>query len=648
MALTHSIPNPGQPTAHSVNRKRAEELARKSSFAGLALILLAAAIATVPVALHRPLFADDLEFHLISWIDAQQSWLHGVAYPHWASTPNFGAGEPRFIFYPPLSWMLGATLGLVFPWAMVPAVLTFLLLAATGLATRALAREFLPDGPATMAGCAALFSGYALFTAYERAAYGELAAGCSIPLLLLFVLRDRNPSAALWRRALDGSTLPLALAVAAAWLSDAPAGVMASYLLAAVALTSAVFARSWFPIVRASMAFTLGIGLCAFYLVPAAWEQRWVDIQQAIGVNGDPGMRIENNWLFPHHSNIDLKQRDADLRVVSLVAVSMIGVALLSFAVLRLRARLSMRQTAAGRHGKDSRIRQGQLADGEPLLNRRWIPMALIPAAVLVLMLPVSLPLWNLLPKLRFLQFPWRWLLVVEAPRSVFFAAAVWPSAAASLRQRRVVSAVCALLFLAATIFAAAEFFRVGSDEEQLPGVLSAIQSGVGFVGSDEYAPPGADDSTVPTGLPDACLEEDFDSELGVVPTPDTNPAWLADQGACIATATATLRQPEHLRISMTAPRAGFVILKLRSYPAWRVTVDGQLADPMPASVPAPLPAREDGLIVVRVPQGRVELAADWTSTNDALFGRSLSGVAVLLLLAIGLLERRQATPRQI
>ena len=49
---------------------------------------------------------------------------------------------------------------------------------STGLATRSLARHLgLTEGPATLAGCAALFSGYSMFTAYERSAFGELAGG---------------------------------------------------------------------------------------------------------------------------------------------------------------------------------------------------------------------------------------------------------------------------------------------------------------------------------------------------------------------------------------------------------------------------------------------------------------------------------------
>ena len=79
----------------------------------------------------------------------------------------------------------------------------------------------------------------------------------------------------------------LALVIAGAWLSNAPLGVMASYLLAAVALTVALLDRSWAPILRASVAVTLGLGLSALYLVPAAVEQHWVQIRQA---TNDPGL----------------------------------------------------------------------------------------------------------------------------------------------------------------------------------------------------------------------------------------------------------------------------------------------------------------------------------------------------------------------
>ncbi len=441
---------------------------------GPAIICLAALIATSPDLFRGNSCGHDFDFHLASWLDASASWRHGLFYPHWAPSPNYGAGEPRFVFYPPLTWMLGAAFGLIFPWKGVELAILCSFLAATGLATRMLARQTMADGPATLAGCAALFSGYSMFTAYERSAFGELAGGFWIPLLLLLVFHDRDPQGSLWRRAFDGSAALLALVIAGAWLSNAPLGVMASYLLAAVALTVASLQRSWAPIVRTSVAVVLGLGLSAIYLVPAAVEQRWVQIRQA---TDDPGLAIENSFLFGRHADPNLELHDVELWRVSAIAVTMIGVTLICVFI-------------AWRRG---------------LVRRRswWIPLALIPVAVLLLQLPLSQPIWNILPKLRFLQFPWRWLVALEAPLGIFFAAAIWPTR----RWLRVtVIAATTAIFLSVTAVTALVFHQSCDTEDRVVGMLGAFRSGQGFQGTDEYAPPGADDTLVAIGLPDACL----------------------------------------------------------------------------------------------------------------------------------------------
>jgi len=115
---------------------------------------------------------------------------------------------------------------------------------------------------------------------------------------------------------------------------------------------------------------------------------------------------------------------------------------------------------------------------------------------------------------------------------------------------------------------------------------------------------------------------------------PDANPAWNADQHSCAAVLAAR-GKPDHLRMAGQMPGAGWLVLRLRSFPAWRVTVNGQPA--------AFAPAREDGLMAVAVPQGRVELAADWATTPDVLGGRWLSGLAALLLVGLWWLGRRSA-----
>jgi 6-pyruvoyl-tetrahydropterin synthase related domain len=576
---------------------------------GLAIVLLAGLAAVLPQILQGNSCGHDFDFHLVSWLDAQRSWREGIPYPHWSPSPNFGAGEPRFVFYPPLSWMLGAFLGSVMRWGTVPIVITYVCLAGTGLATRALARQALHEGPATLAGCAALFSGYALFTAYERSDFGELMGGFWIPLLLLLILRDRAPNAPGWRRALDGSTVPLAVVIAGAWLSNAPLGVMTCYLLAGVALAIAVLRRTGAPLARASLAAALGLGLASLYIVPAALEQRWVEIRQSID---DPGYQVENSWLFARHSDPALELHDLELLKASGIATTMLALAVSGALISWARHRFGSNW-------------------------RWWATLSLIPLAVLFLQFPISDPLWNLLPKLRFLQFPWRWLVVVEAPMGIFFAAAIWIT---HRRWRILVLAASSVAFAAATVFAGFSFFQYCDEEDAVAGMLSVYQSGVGFEGSDEYATTNADNSLVPMGLPEACLTGSAAAVLGQA-AQGGDLEWRPDQHSCQATIPAASNPgkpaAEHLRLDTELTRGGFLILRLRSYPAWQIRVNGHLLQS--------LPSRADGLITVPVNAGPNRITADWTTTGDVLLGRWLSGIALLATLGVSVAERRLALP---
>jgi len=578
---------------------------------GILLIPLAALLAASPRFFRGVSCGHDFEFHLISWLETQRSWSQGVLYPHWAQTPNWDAGEPRFVFYPPLTWMLGALLGYAIPWEWVPATLTFLFLTAVGLSTRALARRFLAAPAATLAGVLASATPYAFFTAYERTAFSELAAACWIPLLLLFAWRQSQiwvpqvsilrPGIAQIRTALDGSAAPLALILAAVWLTNAPAGVMASYLLAFAAAAAAVILRQWWPIVRAATAAPIGIGLAAFYLVPAACEQRWIDIQQAV----DVGMRVGDSWLFSRHASPDLALHDQVLRAASILLVLTTVLALSALVVGLRRCRLS----------RESRM--------------YWLPLAILVPGIFLLQLPVSAPVWNLLPKLQFLQFPWRWLMVLGIPYAIFLAAA---TPLQNRRSRAWSAVICIAILALYTGLASHFFFQICDEEDQVSNQLAIFHAGTGVEGTDEYAVAGSDNSQIASGLPDGCLVSDPAQELGESQD-GTAPVWYAEQGSCDDTYTAQLWQNEHKLLQIDSDHDGFVILRLSRYPAWQITVNGK-----PATSPI---SRQDGLAVVSVAAGPSTIEVRWTTTPDVRWGRDISLASLVLLAALWMAERR-------
>jgi hypothetical protein len=438
-----------------------------------------------------------------------------------------------------------------------------------------------------------------------------------IPLVLLYVLRDRSDGRLVTegiggKRAFDRSMVMLAVAIAGAWLSNPTVGVMACYTLAAVALARTLLEKTWKPLLRAASGAVLGMGLIAVYLVPAAYEQRWVDIHQ---VTEDPEQTLENNWLFAVHADPEMAYHDQVLHTASMIAVIMIAVALGGLLVCRLRGRL-------------------------PGARGWWVPLALVPFAVLLLQFPFSRPLWNLMPEVRFLQFPWRWLVVLEGPMAVFVAAAVWPGAAARNWRRIAVGSASAAVFVAMTAWAARDLYQVCDVEDAVAPMLRVYRSGAGFIGTYEYEPMGADNSVLARGLPLACLVSDPGIVLGKEAlTPDTPPGWAAGQGSCEAIYEAAQgSRPEHLRVASKMGQAGYLVVRLRSYPAWDARVNGQ-----PVSA---LPPREDGLMAVPVPEGRVNLTVDWKTTTDVLVGRWLSGLSALALAGFCLLARRSRRAR--
>ncbi|MBV8114855.1 MAG: hypothetical protein JO300_08940 [Silvibacterium sp.] len=390
----------------------------------LSLIFAAAGIAVLPLAWRGTSCGHDFDFHLESWMEVLRHWREGVLYPHWAASANYGAGEPRFVFYPPLSWMLGALLSLVMPWIRVPLVFTMVALAAMGASFLRMAREWMPEDNATVAACLYVANPYVLFIAYERAAYGELLAGAWMPLLVLLALRTKP------------ATLGLAVVVAGLWLTNAPAAVMGCYALAVIVAVVAIVERRWALIGRAAGGTALGLALAGFYLVPAIYEQRWVEIQRAIA----EGMRVEDSFLFGHTGEAF---HDQVLRTASWIAVAVLAATVVA-AVLSFRAR------------------KGGL----------WLPLIVLAATIACLLLPFSEAVWRDAPEMRFLQFPWRWLLLL----SLVFAALLGLALRGAFMHAASLFRVAAVVVVAAVVSGVAWFhFWQSCDGGQRPGATGDV-----------------------------------------------------------------------------------------------------------------------------------------------------------------------------
>jgi hypothetical protein len=569
------------------------------------LIPVAAFLAVLPLILHGCSCGHDFDFHILNWFEAARQFTHGNLHPHWAYTPAYNAGEPRFVFYPPLSWTIGAILGLALPWTWTPIIYTWLALTTSGLALHRLARNFTTPTAALFAATFYVVNPYMLFTAYERTAYAELLAAAWIPLLLHAILREKV-------------TIPrIAIPVALLWLTNAPAAVMSCYALALLTVIRLV-KNSGTPYLDSEMrashtsttapaqrdpsnassqtplriAFNtaagtaLGLGLAAFYILPAAYERRYVQIAMAIL----PGMRIQDNFLFHHTGEI---LHDQVLHIASLIALILIAATVIVLTTLRLTKKARVpHPSQPHRDGCDPQHSTSLL-----------IPLTILTIAIALLLTSITTFIWNHAPELAYLQFPWRLLAILAAILSLTIALAL-----SRIKVKPIPTAAIAIAIAAALTYPAYTAYHQSCDDEDTVQAREALfHSNQGTDPTDEYTPITADNDSLA----------------------HTNPAfWLSPNPDAKAPTNAT-PGPAPTQLTLNSPTPQTLILNLRDYPTWRITLNQNLITTREQ--------RDDGLIAVPIPAGSANVSITYAQTLDQTIGDivSLLSIAILLLILI-------------
>jgi uncharacterized membrane protein len=520
----------------------------------------------------------DFEFHAASWLDVASQWKDGILFPRWAAWMNHGFGEPRYIFYPPLSWILGAVLTFLPLDAAVPILYIVLVQTFAGLAAYFLLRNLTTQRAALLGAACYVINPNALLMTYIRSDFAEQLACAFFPLLLLAALRlsdlldDASPRA---------SIALFAIPYAAVWLSNAPAAVIASYSMALLFVSAALYQHSCRPLFRGAAGIALGLGLTSFYLVPAAYEQRWVNIGQALS----SGLLPSQNFLF---TAIDDPEHTWFNWIASICALSLI--LLLGLAALASR-------------------RFARTASSSPRNRHVALALLIVGSAATVLTLRFTLPLWTYLPKLRFVQFPWRWMSMIALVAACFVAFAM---------ERRRAWLWFAALVLVGTSFACFQVTNTWWDQDEMPTMRDALDTGHGFDGTDEYDPLGDDHADLPA-----------DTLLATALSADS-----ADAIAAAAHLQFLRWTAEDKQVLIDTPSPARVALRLLNYPAWRVEVNGKRVTPERAN--------DVDQMIVPVNAGKSDIRIEFIRTPDRRIGNAISEAAALLTIIFLWLDRKR------
>jgi hypothetical protein len=546
--------------AESIDQPKSEESPKWRWPSALFLTSLAAAAIVAPMFFLGIASGHDIQFHIASWIDVHGQWREGVLFPRWAVWANWGYGEPRFIFYPPASWILGALLGTLLPWKFTVPAFVFIALVMAGMAAWVLARDWIPPAPAVAAGALYALNPYQLANVYYRSDYAELLAFALFPLLVRGALRVIYQG---W-----SAVSLLALPFAAIWLSNAPAAVVSTYSLSLVLVVGCLVGRNWKPLLPGATAMILGFGLAGVYIVSAAVEQRWVQIQEAL-----------SSELQPIHNFLFTKNAEPEFLLFNLkISFLALGMVFLTFLAAVFASR-----------------RRRQFPE------LWWAGLALAVVST-VLMFPSSEIVWRSLPKLQFVQFPWRWL----EPLGLVFALFAAASFEGSRIERRLWLGTLALVIACAGIAMGRDTWW---DTEDANYILESVREAKGYEGTDEYVPVGCDRYVLPDSGPRVAL---LDLKNGKLTPTDSREIRVK------------VWKPERIELDFEARSPETLVLRKLNYPAWKARFDGQ-------------PIRLEG----RPKTGEMELSlAEGRHRVEIWFGRTAdrtAGVLISLVSALGL-----------
>jgi len=580
---------------------------------GLLLALALALVAASPF-LTRPGLprGTDAELHVFRAAELGYSLRAGDLYPRWAPDFYYGYGYPLFNYYAPLTYYLANLFHLGPGIDIVGGVkLVFVLgLAGAAAGVYLFVRDWIGPRPAVLAAALYVLSPYVFFV--DPHMRGVLAESFSLGLFPLVLWAFRRLLVDGRRRWLVvGAVLQAALIMSHNLLAVVFTAMLAAYLAwelagrwiqhARRAESRAASALWWMPSARVLLGLALGIGLSAIFWLPVLLER------------GDVHLNLIGPGHFDFHNHF--------LTLDELLAPSPaldLGAAAPHFAL-----NLGLPQWLL------ALLALPVLIWGPPGWRRLTVFFVLCSGALLALMLPLSAPIWERVPGMVFLQFPWRLL----GPAGMTFSI-VAGAACAFFTQYRVKGIGVSLhKRWSLTVFAVATGLTLWlALPAMFPPLWAADFGPTDPAAMIEFELSGVAVGTTSTGdyLP-----------IAVEVAPHPEPAYLAtyrNAGGVDKVNRATLpagtvvetvsHGPTHDRFHVESSKPFILRLFTFYFPGWRATVDDQ-------EVPIEL-GRPEGFITVKVPDGAhiVEVRMDAWATPARALGMfvSLLSLAVLCL----------------
>ena len=350
----------------------------------------------------------DMKWHL-TWLQHFYKELtEGIWYPRWLSGTNYGYGSPTFVFYPPLVYYLGSlfkfiglstenTVTLLFSLALFLSGFNFYLFACN--------RWSKISG--FFGSIAYMSMPYLALDIYWRGGLSSIFTQAWIPLI--WWLTDKcfsQPKQIKWM-------VLLAFSWTIAALTHVPS-LLICCIAWSIYILYYLLNKPWKTVVKVIASPILGFGVASLYLLPAIFEQSFVNVSVMKGVLGG----FKAGMLGVGLSLIDININQL-VSIPYIFAHQSLGIFCLSIVII-----IAYKQ--------DKKIFH------ECLL---WTFSSLF---IVFMMTPLSIPIWNSSSTLQMLQFPWRFLQIYA-----FFGAAIFSFGTHILIKSRLKLKIILFLILA-------------------------------------------------------------------------------------------------------------------------------------------------------------------------------------------------------
>jgi hypothetical protein len=574
-----------------------------SSLLHLLILLLYGLVLTWPAISTGYIPSHDVLIHLLwSTNFTSQLWA-GEWYPRWLDQMNNGLGSPVFFFYAPLPYYFTASLKPLFNvdpegWRQI-GVAASMAIILSGYSAYLWLRRSNGAPAALIAAIVYMGAPYHLaIDLYDRFAFAKLWAFVWMPLVLWGV----EATIAGKRRA----PLGLALAFAGLVLTHPPTTLIFSLVAIAYAILCGERGDRVRAIMRVGVAMALGAGIAGAYLVPALTTQQNVSFSD---------MRVDY-LSYVYHFLYYGPRFNADLLKILAQLGNYAAVALMACAAAFL---------LAGR----------SLVGQEKQCARFWMGVAI---AVFLMMLPIARPIWDLLPLLQAIQFPWRFNIVLTLAMAALVA--LWASAAITKASRLnglSLALVCAIV--------------IG---QSLPAVYTYQML------SQTPGETSMDKVLVQLGPLNEKAVESVEVARLAVDVPEYRPRWvpsefrrgsstLHDALAQIQTAylqqeqgTAAIlsRSPRRMVVAVDIPTEGWVKLPHFYYPGWRA-VDSATSARLSLR-----PSKQEGLIELKAGPGQHRVVLELEPGMAERVGWGISGLSMGLFALLAFRAFRPAESR--